>query len=263
MSASGIPKEEAELIERFKAFVEQEARLQQAKFHAFSAERAQQVQAEFWAKMKAALCVNKFSENLEVLDYVAAAIINGSPDPEQAFCRPVMILPRPERQRFGVESTAAALTEQKSEAPPAKRNSPPSSHASEGEAVPSKKAKTVACTMNTLRSTEAKELPTAGGVSGRIGQTGGTVVNAAATPELKLSAKTPVQLEISSLSPESTPVGSTTVPAFDAKETKTVGWAAYKLVDGSPSALTPRVKVPLQKEGYFLNDGDEEEEKGK
>ncbi|KAL4162964.1 hypothetical protein KRP22_015241 [Phytophthora ramorum] len=207
MSASGIPKEEAELIERFKAFVEQEARLQQAKFHAFSAERAQQVQAEFWAKMKAALCVNKFSENLEVLDYVAAAIINGSPDPEQAFCRPVMILPRPERQRFGVESTAAALTEQKSEAPPAKRNSPPSSHASEGEAVLSKKAKTVACTMNTLRSTEAKELPTAGGVSGRIGQTGGTVVNAAATPELKLSAKTP-------------------------------------------------------EEGYFLNDGDEEEEKG-
>ncbi|KAL4133709.1 hypothetical protein PRIC2_004026 [Phytophthora ramorum] len=124
--------------------------------------------------MKAALCVNKFSENLEVLDYV----INGSPDPEQAFCRPVMILPRPERQRFGVESTTA------------------------------------------------------------------------------------VQLEISSLSPESTPVGSTTVPAFDAKETKTVGWAAYKLVDGSPSAFAPRVKVPLQEEGYFLNDGDEEEEKG-
>ncbi|KAL4137465.1 hypothetical protein PRIC2_000985 [Phytophthora ramorum] len=181
MSASGIPKEEAELIERFKAFVEQEARLQQAKFHAFSAERAQQVQAEFWAKMKAALCVNKFSENLEVLDYVAAAIINGSPDPEQAFCRPVMILPRPERQRFGL----------------------------------------------------------------------------CADPYIEQ-----VQLEISSLSPESTPVGSMTVPAFDAKETKTVGWAAYKLVDGSPSALAPRVKVPLQEEGYFLNDGDEEEEKG-
>uniref|UniRef100_H3H4R5 Uncharacterized protein n=1 Tax=Phytophthora ramorum TaxID=164328 RepID=H3H4R5_PHYRM len=142
--------------------------------------------------MKAALCVNKFSENLEVLDYVAAAIINGSPDPEQAFCRPVMILPRSERQRFGVESTTAVLTDQKSEAPPAKRNSPPSSHASEGEAVLSRKAKTVACTVNTLRSTEAKELTTVGGVSGRIGQTGGTVVNAAATPELKLSAKTPV-----------------------------------------------------------------------
>ncbi|KAL4106186.1 hypothetical protein PRIC1_004240 [Phytophthora ramorum] len=101
--------------------------------------------------MKAALCVNKFSENLEVLDYVAAAIINGSPDPEQAFCRPVMILPRPERQRFGVESTTAVLTDQKSEAPPAKRNSPPSSHAWEGEAVLSKKAKTAASPVGLAR----------------------------------------------------------------------------------------------------------------